>query len=107
MATPTTVSELFPRVWLKSSDLGGRAVTVKIAGVKVEELRQLNGEKAPKVVLTFEGKKLRLACNKTQAIAIGRIAGSERFADWVGFTVVLSPGMAQNGKPTIIVGSEP
>ncbi len=99
---PTTVSELYPRLWLKPEDLKGKAVTVTIAKYAIEEFRQPNGETRQALVLAFEKASKRLICNKTQVLAIAAMFG-ENFADWLGRAITLAPGTANNGKPTIVI----
>jgi hypothetical protein len=101
--TPKTVSELYPPKWVKAADLGGRAASVKIAGVAVESFRQPDGSSKQAAVLAFEGKTKRLILNKTQCKQLVEITGSERFEDWLGRAVNLAPATAQNGKPTIAI----
>ena len=105
--TPATVSELYPSPWLKPEDLAGRAVTVKIVAAQVEEIRQFDGSKAPKLVLSFEKASKRLIANKTQARRLADLTGTEAFAAWVGHRVTLKPAVAQNGKPTIAIDAAP
>lgn len=101
MNEPRTVSELYPSQWVRSRDLNGKAVTVTIQAVTVEEFRTPDGRTHLAAVLAFVGKKKRLILNKTQCKALVAITGSERFADWVGCEVQLAPATAPNGKPTI------
>ena len=100
---PTTVSELYPRLWLKPEDLGGKARTVTIASVEVHDFRQRDGSTKAAAVLTFEKATKRLIANRTQVQALATIMGSERFLDWTGQSVALAPAIAPNGKPTIAV----
>jgi hypothetical protein len=100
---PETVSELYPRQWLRADDLGGKAHDLTIRRADVETLRQFDGTTAPRVVLTFEGARMRLVCNKTQAKALAGLTGSDRFADWAGHRVRLAPATAHNGKGTIAI----
>ena len=98
---PETVTELYPSPWLKAEDLDGRAVTVTIKAVDLEDFRLPDGTHKPAAVLTFERASKRLILNKTMCRAILAIAGSERFIDWVGQRVTLAPATAPNGRPTI------
>ena len=98
---PETVSELYPRQWLRADDLAGKAHVVTIRRADVETLRQYDGTTAPRAVLTFEGARMRLILNKTQCKALAEVTGSERFSDWAGHKVRLAPATAHNGKPTI------
>ncbi len=100
---PQSVDELFPRVWLRAEDLGGRPHVVTIARVDLEDIRQASGEKKTAAVLTFEGAKRRMIANKTQCSALASVCGSGRFSDWVGHDVVLEPATAPNGRPTIAI----
>lgn len=101
--TPRTVTDLFPSPWLKPEDLGGRAVTVTIVAAQVEEIRQFDGSKAAKLVLTFEKATKKLIVNKTQAKRLVEVTKTEAFADWAFHRVTLKPAVAQNGKPTIAI----
>lgn len=99
---PRSVSQMFPSKWLRAADLP-RVVTVKIASVDVQEMRQVDGSKAWKALIGFENKEKKLICNKTQAEALARLTGSEQFAEWIGHTVRLAPATAHNGRPTIAI----
>jgi hypothetical protein len=102
--TAQTVSELYPDRWLKARHLQGRAVTVKIAGVSVEELRLPDGSKKIAAVLAFERATKRLILNKTMCQALIAITKTERLGEWAGHSITLAPAMAPNGKPTIKIG---
>jgi hypothetical protein len=98
-----TVADLYPRLWLKPEDLGGRKITVKITGAEVREFRQRDGEMKPAVVLTFERAQRRMILNKTQTLALAELTGSPAFADWPGHTVALAQVTGPTGRPTIAV----
>lgn len=87
--------------WLKASDLQGRAVTVVVEKATVEDIRQQNGQKEARIVVTFRGKAKRLICNKTQAMTLADLAKTEVFADWRGLSVVLAPAKTRSGQETI------
>ena len=55
--------DLYQSPWLSLPDLAGRAVRVAISEVRVEEMKQRDGDKARKAVLSFSGKKKRLILN--------------------------------------------
>jgi hypothetical protein len=103
MPLPQTVDELFPSPWLKAADLQGRPVTVRIQTIDFEDIRQRDGERVQKAVLTFERASKRLILNKTQASDLAAVCGSTRIADWVGQRVMLAPTTAENGRLTIAV----
>jgi len=102
-----SIKDLWPDKWLKAEHLGGRAVVATIAGAVVEELyNPAPGKKRmeQKLIVAFEGKKLRLICNKTQALAIAKISDQLDFTQW---QVVLAEAIAPNGKGTIAVSAIP
>jgi hypothetical protein len=99
---PRTVSELYPRKWLKACDLE-KPVTVTITGAEVEDFRLPDGTSKAALVLTFAKATKRLICNKTQVWAAMGAIGTEVFADWIGHDITLSAGKAPNGKPTIVI----
>jgi len=99
--TAQTVSELYPDRWLKARHLGGKAVTVKIAGVSVEELRLPDGSKKIAAILAFPRTDKRLILNKTMCQAMIAVTGTERLGEWTGHSITLSPAIAPNGKDTI------
>ena len=73
----------FPSKFLKSADLQGEAVKVKIKEVKKEELG--NEEK---LAIYFVGKSKGMILNKTNAYAIKAVYGPDT-DDWVGQTIEL------------------
>ena len=87
--------------WLKASDLQGRAVTVTVERATVEEVRQQDGTKQSRVVVSFRGKEKRMICNKTQALALADVAHTEEFGRWSGLTVILEPARTRSGQETI------
>jgi hypothetical protein len=94
--------------YLTAEHLQGRSVVVHIQSVSVEELwnRQLKRREC-KLILRFHGKKLVLACNKTQAAALERLTGSDDYTQWPGHTVTLSPSRASTGAETITISTAP
>ena len=94
--------DFYQSPWLSLPDLAGRAVRVTISEVRVEEVKQRDGTKARKVVLSFNGKKKRLICNVSQARAAGEAWGDD-LDRWVGKQTILQPGKAENGKDTILL----
>jgi hypothetical protein len=94
--------------YLKAEHLQGRTAIVAIASCEVEEVfnpRIRHNE--PRLILRFHGKKLALACNKTQAAALEQITGMDDYSKWIGHTVALSPNRAHNGKDTIAISAPP
>ena len=98
-----TVSDLFPSEWLKASDLGGRKVTVRIAEVSFEDLRQRDGTTQIVGILRFQNAHKRLILNRTMCHSLITLTGTERLKEWEGRTVILSPSQAPNGRATIAI----
>lgn len=78
------LSEAFPSNYLKSDDLQDRDVTVVIA---TAEMETLGNER--KLVLTFQGKKKSMICNKTNAGRIAFLYGDDTDG-WIGREIVLT-----------------
>lgn len=105
---PRTVAELYPSPWLGPADLAGRAVTVIVARVDIEDIRNpQTSEKEPRAVVTFERAQKRLILNKTQAHRLAEITGTEAFDAWAGTRVILHPGLAPNKRETIVIDPAP
>lgn len=87
--TPVDWDELYPGRFIKAVDLKGKKVTLKIAGVKLEELI---GDKGPQIkgLISFEGKDKQLALNKTNGICLKEMFG-KKLAEWNGKRVTLFP----------------
>lgn len=99
-----SVSELYPRQWLRPDDLGGRAFTVKIISAVVQDFHQpADNTVKPAIVLTFERAQRRLILNKSQAMSLAEILG-DSLAGWPGRSIALTPATGRTGKPTITIG---
>jgi len=98
------VDQLFPSRWLHPEALNGRAVTVTIQAVTLEEVHNpTTNRKETKPAVAFRGATKLLLLNKTQALAIARITGRDDTDNWPGCRVTLSADVAPNGKQTIRV----
>lgn len=104
---PKSVSELYPRRWLKAEDLRGKPVDVIVESAYVDEVyNQRERQNEWKVILDF-GRSKDLILNKTQTMQMQAIASSEFFTEWAGVQIRLTPAIARNGKPTINISSPP
>lgn len=79
------INAMFPSKWIKSPDLGGKRVTLKMSHVKVEEV----GDKKKLPVLYFQGATKGLVLNVTNANMISEITGTGETNDWHGRAVTL------------------
>ena len=89
------LSEAFPSNYLKSADLQGREVAVVIAGAEME---MLGNER--KLVLTFQGKKKGMVCNKTNAGRIAHLYGEDT-DEWIGREIILYSEMVEYQGRTV------
>src|SRR5437762_357684 len=88
------ISESFPAApseYLKTTDLGGRAVTVTIADVAMRSVRDDKGRDVGKPVVYFRNAQKGWILNKTCAAALVEITGSDLTEDWIDVRVVLYP----------------
>ena len=89
------IDDAYPSKYLSAEDLRGGEPTVVIATADYELVGQ-----EQKIVLTFQGKKKAMVCNKTNAKRIAFMYGNET-DDWIGREVVLcSEFTTFQGKPT-------
>lgn len=77
------LSSVFGGDTLKAADLQGHEPTVIIANVEMKKFDNGN-----KLVITFEGKKKALVCNKTNANRIAHFYGTNT-DNWIGKELVL------------------
>ncbi len=91
------LNDLFPSKWLKAFDLQGSEPVVKIARV---ELAAMGNTRELKPVVFFQGKTKGLRLNKTMALFIAALAGSEETDRWIGLTVQLYGTTATFGDQT-------
>ena len=79
------ISNAFPSKYLKCADLQGKAVTVKVERVEIEEI---GNDKRP--IAYFYGKEKGLVLNKTNANVIADMYGDDTDA-WDGKMITLRP----------------
>jgi hypothetical protein len=103
----TKVSDIYPSKWVTAADLGGRPRVLVIEAVSIEPVRQRDGSMQRKPVIRFRGATKRWIVNKTQAMALAEICGTDEIEQWVGHTVQLFPSTANNGQQTIDVRRPP
>lgn len=86
---PVDWDELYPGRFLKAADLKGKKVTLKISGVRLEELI---GDKGPQIkgLISFERTDKQLALNKTNGICLKDMFG-KKVQEWIGKRVTLFP----------------
>lgn len=77
------MNQMFPGKYLKAADLEGKAWTVTVEDVVMEELGQGN-DKEWKPVLRLVGSERGIVLNKTNAIKIAGLFQSEDTEAWKG-----------------------
>ena len=87
--TPVDWDDLYPNRFLKAADLKGKKVTLKISGVKLEELIGDKGQQV-KGLISFDKTEKQLALNKTNGICLKDMFG-KKVQEWIGRRVTLFP----------------
>lgn len=99
-----SVKDIYPDTYLKPEHLQGKICTVTIEAVCVDNFYNPRSRKyEPALVVRMKRKKLPFILNKTQTWAVVEVVGDEDYSSWPGGKIRLCPGVAPNGKPTIVV----
>jgi len=94
------ISTAFPSKYLRTEDLDGHDITVRIDRVQMEEVGE---EKKEKPVIYFEGKSKGLVLNVTNARTISAIFGDDS-EDWRGREILLFEAqVSYQGKTTVAI----
>jgi hypothetical protein len=101
---PVEWDELYPGRFIKTGDLLGKNVTLKIASVDLDELEGETGKKV-KGVISFERTEKQLALNKTNGICLKEMFG-KKVQEWVGKRITLMPAL-WNGEDCIRIYGSP
>ena len=91
--------------YIEPADLRGQSHTVTIESAERREVynpRARHNE--PRLVVRFANRKKAMCLNKTQAQAIMEISNTDKYADWKGLVIILTPA-TQNGKNTIAIST--
>jgi hypothetical protein len=91
--------------YIEPADLRGQSHTVTIESAERREIYNPRARRnEPRLVVRFVGRKKAMCLNKTQAQAIMEISGTDKFKDWKGLTIILTPA-TQSGKDTIAIST--
>lgn len=101
---PVDWDQLYPGRFIKTGDLQGKNVTLKIASVDLDELEGETGKKV-KGIITFDKTDKQLALNKTNGICLKEMFG-KKVQGWVGKRVTLMPAL-WNGEDCIRIFGSP
>ena len=94
--------------YLSAEELAGQShlVTIEKALIKDVFNPRLK-QNEPRLSLHFHKARLTMFINKTQAIALERITGTDDYTLWKGHQAILSPSTTQNGQQTIVISQPP
>ena len=100
------VNEIYPSKYIKSSDLGGRKLKLRISEVRLEKLGQ-DQNSDQKLVIYFDGKQKGLVMNKTKSGVLAS-AWSPETNGWIGKSVFVYPTKVNfQGQMVDSIGIEP
>lgn len=91
---------MFPSQFLGAGDMGGKDMTVTIAGIEQDELMMEGGKKSKKVVVYLRDTEKKLILNKTNAKTIAGLLGGEMRA-WSGKSITLFPTKTKCGRDMV------
>ena len=94
--------------YLKADDLKGRSHLVTIEAVAVIPVfnpRTRHNE--DRLSVRFYKAKLTMLINKTHAISLEKITGTDDYSQWIGHQVIISPATTANGAGTILISRPP
>lgn len=80
------VNTAFPSKYLKPADLQGQRVTLSVDYVEAQTIGS-----DQRLVAFFAGKNKGLVLNKTNAVMIQEIAGTDETDNWRGVKIVIYP----------------
>ena len=100
MDANTTIDQLFPSKWLKSSDIGSTPRTATISRIDFE---LIGHEQEKKAVLSFQNTTKRMILNRTNAQILASLYGREVMS-WIGKRITLYCAEVQfRGSPVLAV----
>ncbi len=100
MDSNTTVDQLFPSKWVKSSDIGSTPRTAIISRIDFE---LIGHEQEKKAVLSFQNTTKRMILNRTNAQILASLYGKEVMS-WIGKRITLYCAEVQfRGTTTLAV----
>ncbi|HYQ47108.1 MAG TPA: hypothetical protein VER11_34295 [Polyangiaceae bacterium] len=97
---PSSWDEMFPGRFLKAGLFKGKAVTLEISDVTLEELPSDKGPDQTRGVLSFKQTPLQLAINKTNGLCLRKMFGTKP-VEWIGKRVTFVPELDKFGKETV------
>lgn len=99
------VSAMYDK-WLKSEHLRG-PVVARVTMAEIAQFDNKNGKEAKYVIHFYERGLKPMILNKSNAVAMVEITGTDDEQQWCNATVMLTPSKLANGNGTIILSSPP
>lgn len=78
-----TTKDVYPSRFIKADDLNGKIMTLVIQSVKIENMKDANGQDQQKPVLYFAGWTKGLVLNRTNWTAVVELHG-DGTENWIG-----------------------
>jgi hypothetical protein len=97
---PGSWDEMFPGRFLKAGLFKGKAVTLTIEDVTLEQLPSDKGPDQTRGVLSFKQTPMQLAINKTNGLCLRAMFGKVP-TEWIGKRVTFVPELDKFGKETV------
>lgn len=97
---PTHYDQLFPGRFLKTGQLGGRQVTLRIRSVYVEPLPNVKGGDEDRGILSFDGTAKEMTINKVNGECLKAMFGPA-VQNWVGKRITLMPDTDTFGRDRV------
>lgn len=95
------LSDLYPRRYATGHDLNGKAYTLTIERVQLEEMRPNHNAPAEmKPVIYFENSEKGVIMSRTMAYQVAGVVGSEDTLDWPGQRITIYP------QPMMVAGKQ-
>jgi len=104
--TPKTAYDVFTFYLSPSHITEPRTVTIEKVEIK-ELYSSFEGQSVPAMIVHFHKARRVLKLNKTQALALMDITGTDDHTKWAGTTVTLSKVKIKGGKETIKIEKAP
>jgi hypothetical protein len=92
--------------WLKAEHLRA-AVVAQISSARIEQFDNKNGKESKYVIYFHQPQLKPLILNKSHAVAMADLAGTDDELQWTNQTVLLTPSKLPNGNGTIILSAPP
>lgn len=100
--------QLFPSRYMKGLDLQDKPWSFTIASVRLEEMRNPQGEKEKKAVVYFKGPKKGLIVTPTIFDQIAQATGQDDTDNWPGHLITIYPTTVfAFGKNNLVIRVRP